>query len=1305
MATVLLAAAGSAIGGSIGSSLLGVGAAALGRAAGAVVGSIIDQKVLGGGAKALETGRAQSLHLQTSTEGAAIPQVFGRMRVAGQVVWSTRFDEHVRTTRQGGKGGTGGQEVREYSYTISLAIALCEGPIDRIGRIWADGKPYTPPSGVMRIYTGGEQQSADPKIEAVEGAGKAPPYRGIAYVVFEDLPVGAFGNRIPQFNFEVIRSPQGDLPVDAEERGKPLPELIQGVALSPGSGEFALETEPFQNVYPAGGIRYANVNNAEGRPDMLVALDQLQADLPQCRKVSLIVSWFGSDLRAAYCNVEPRAEARDRVNSPRPWSVAGLTTADAPLVSQNDGGRPNFGGTPSDESVVKAIRELQGRGLEVMVYPFLLMDIPAGNALPDPYGGAEQARFPWRGRITLEAAPGIAGSTDKTTAATSEVAAFFGTAKASDFSIVGESVVYSGPAEWSWRRCVLHMAALAKAAGGVESFCIGSEFRGLTTIRDGLSSYPAVDELVALTDEVRQLLPGAKLTYAADWSEYFGHQPADGSGDVMFHMDPLWAHSAIDFVGIDDYTPLSDWRHSSAHLDRVSGAPSVYSLPYLQSNVEGGEYYDWYYASGLDRDAQQRSVISDGAFGEDWVFRPKDIRGWWSNAHHHRIGGVRQAAPTAWVPGMKPVRLTETGCPALDLGANQPNVFFDGRSSESALPYHSLGARDDEMQRRFLQAKLGYWALQANNPVSSGYGGPMIDGVYVWTWDSRPWPDFPLRESVWADGPSHRLGHWITGRVAASSLAEVVAEICQRSGLTNIDVSGLYGAVEGYLIDRTQTAREALQPLMLAYGFDAVESAGRIVFRMRGGGDVRQLDEALLVAEDETGPVERVRESGGAEAGAVRLTYVESEADYRRAAAESALPNNETTQVAETSLPLALASSKASGLAERWLAETARARDRARFALPPSMLFLEPGDTVAFPRDGRLETYRLESVVEAGAREAEAVRVELALYRPTVQADRALETDMNPPMGPLDVVLLDLPLANGSEIDHQPWLAVTAEPWAGPVAVWRSASGSYDLIRTVRQPALMGTLLDPLPAEEPGRWHRIGVRISIVAGALNSRERLEVLNGENRLAMELPGGDWEMMQFQGAVLTAPDEITVSTLLRGQRGTDVLVADPLPAGARIVVLDSAVVPVPLRAEEVGLARNYRIGPARFDHAHPSYVQLTHAAGGVGLRPFAPAHLRANQALEGTDVSWTRTTRVGGDSWIGIDVPLGEERERYRVRIFAGGTVLRSAQVDEPKFLYDEAMKAADGASGEIEIRVAQISALYGYGSERVITSNV
>jgi hypothetical protein len=174
--------------------------------------------------------------------------------------------------------------------------------------------------------------------------------------------------------------------------------------------------------------------------------------------------------------------------------------------------------------------------------------------------------------------------------------------------------------------------------------------------------------------------------------------------------------------------------------------------------------------------------------GTDWVFRPKDIRNWWSNAHQNRRGGNPLLQPTEWVPGSKPIRFTELGCPAVDRGTNQPNVFYDPKSAESALPHFSRGWQDEAIQRRYIEAMLGYWDDAANNPTSSVYAAPMIDmnEAAVWTWDARPYPDFPAREDVWADAPNWRLGHWLNGRLGLWGWARWCGNFAGARGLRTI---------------------------------------------------------------------------------------------------------------------------------------------------------------------------------------------------------------------------------------------------------------------------------------------------------------------------------------------------------------------------------------------------------------------------------------------------------------------------------------------------------------------------------------
>jgi hypothetical protein len=321
-----------------------------------------------------------------------------------------------RSGTQGGKGvgmGGGGKTVTTtYSYFANLAIGLCEGPVAYVGRVWADGRELDLTTLTMRLHEGHENQPADPLIVAKEGAANAPGYRGLAYVVFERLPLADFGNRVPQFAFEVIR------PVDG------LNKMIRAVCLIPGASEFGYDDTPVMRVLGLGKTEPENRHQMQRIGDVDASLDAMQALLPNLKRVSLVVSWFGNDLRAGSCTITPRVDVNNKSTDGAEWSVADLTREDAQPVSQVNGS-PAYGGTPSDASVIRLIRNLRKRGLEVVLYPFVMMDVEIGNTLPDPYGGTGQAPYPWRGRITCHPAPGIEGSPDGTSGALAQVNSWF----------------------------------------------------------------------------------------------------------------------------------------------------------------------------------------------------------------------------------------------------------------------------------------------------------------------------------------------------------------------------------------------------------------------------------------------------------------------------------------------------------------------------------------------------------------------------------------------------------------------------------------------------------------------------------------------------------------------------------------------------------------------------------------------------------------------------------------------------------------------------------------------------------------
>jgi len=1229
MATILLQAAGAALGG-----VFGPVGAILGRAAGGLAGSYVDRALINGG-RTISGARLGTARIPGADEGTAISRVYGTARIGGTLIWATRFEEEVRRERSGGKAS--GPKIETFRYYANIAIGLCEGEIARVRRVWADGRELDLTGIEMRVYRGSEEQLPDPLLEAKQGIGNAPAYRGLAYVVFERLPLDPFGNRIPLLQFEVLR------PVGALER------QIRAVTVIPGATEHGYATVQVTEKTGEGSARIMNRHTLTSETDWQASLDELTALCPNLERVALVIAWFGTDLRARHCRILPGVEVTNRDEESAAWAVAGLGRAEAHLVSRHDGG-PAYGGTPSDASVRQAIADLKARGLKVYLYPFLMMDIRPGNGLPDPYGGPEQASYPWRGRITCSPAPGLAGTADKTVAARAQVTAF---ASGAD----------------GYRRMVMHYAGLASDAGGVDGFLIGSELRGLTQLRDNNGSFPFVEQLVELATDVRAIAGGhTKLTYGADWSEYFGYHPQDGSGDVFFHLDPLWASPAIDAVGIDNYMPLADWRDGDLTQANPDGFRVADDAGAMQGQITAGEGFNWFYASAADRMARVRTPITDGGAGKPWVFRYKDIGAWWSNPHYNRIAGSEVAQPTAWQPGMKPIWFTELGCPAVDKGANQPNVFVDPKSTESAAPYFSSRARSDAMQRRFLEAHHRHWSEEVSSPVD-------LDHVFLWTWDARPYPAFPAEIFAWSDGGNWRAGHWLNGRLGATTLADAIAAILLDHGFTDFDVSEVSGDLVGYVQAEVTSARALLAPLLEVFRIDAIEEAGRLRFRSRGAASLapRSL-EVLADLEDEA----VWRETRGHDsdfAAEVVISSYNPALDYEQASARSRRTRTQSKRLLSYDLPAVLAQETAVAAAEAAVREQWVSRRVLNFSLSPAEIGLQPGDPIQLPEVGG--TFLVSSVEEGPVRRIEA-RQHLS------SASSAPVAEVPGPVGggaasdafvPV-LHLMDLPRFASGAGESFARAAAMARPWQRIVLSSSMTTESYVARASLDRPARIGRLTAPLGAGAVcGRFDRsVSVELELFFGGLSSAAAQAVLGGENRLAVRADNGVWEILSFVHAAEVSPNRWRLTTLLRGLAGTEDAMAAGASTGAPVVLLDEAVVPLGLTAEDRGRSMNWlaegtvapgnRVGPVTF-------------MGGLRAEtPLAPVHLRGRRLTDGLSLSWIRRGRIEPDDWNAAEIMLDEPEERYRVEILHGSEVKRAAEVTAPQFLYPEADELED-----------------------------
>ncbi len=228
------------------------------------------------------------------------------------------------------------------------------------------------------------------------------------------------------------------------------------------------------------------------------------------------------------------------------------------------------------------------------------------------------------------------------------------------------------------------------------------------------------------------------------------------------------------------------------------------------------------------------------------------------------------------------------------------------------------------------------------------------------------------------------------------------------------------------------------------------------------------------------------------------------------------------------------------------------------------------------------------------------------------------------------------------------------------------------------------------------------VDVVLYAGELQSRPLAQVLNGANTALMQAPDGAWEVFQFLEAEEIGLNHWRLQRLLRGQLGTERAALVEKPQGTPFILLDAAVRAAGLTGSELGLELNWRAGTAgkAFSEA---FFDTRSAIGGLrALKPLSPVHLKYELQPNGALVfHWIRRGRVDADSWLGEDIPLGEERELYRVEVWQKGQLLHSDQVASPVWTYAGAERLAEAGIGSFALHVAMVGAKTGPGDVAIL----
>lgn len=1256
-----------------------------------------------------ETGKLDNVTISSAAEGEPIPRIYGTSVSNGQIIWATKFTEHTKTTTtdssSGKGGGGGGATTTTYWYTVSFAVAFCEGDeYTTLGRIWLDNKEVNVDltgAESFEFHSGAETQLVSSIISSVEGVENTPAFKGTCYLVFENLPLTDYGNRIPsvkaEINKPIISASDSDMC-----------NAIKAVTLMPASGEAAYGTQAYYKEI-GGYTEGLNTHTIDGTPDAVASIDDMVKRLPNLESVALIVAWFGNDLRAGHCTIRPKIEDRHEL-TPNVWTVSTYTKDTAELVSTDDEGNLNYGGTPSDTTVKEVIAYLKTKGLKVIFYPFVMMDITENNTLPNPYSDADtsgeltetgQSAFPWRGRITCSPAPGYAGTVDGTAEAATQISAYF----------------------TEYAAMVEHYATLCVEAGGVDGFIIASEMIGLTQVRSSLGVYPAVSNTDTGSESLRTIAAtvksivndtanGCLVGYACDWSEQV-HSHADG---FWFNLDPLWADSNIDFIGIDNYLPTSDWREGRFHEDFDSSGPiTLFNTDYFNSQIEGGdygdqgEYYAYYYANIADRDNQIRTSITDNDYNKPWIHRRKDFRNWWSNYHYNRPGWIEETGHTDWIPESKPIWFTEFGCPAVDKGTNQPNVFYDPKSSESAFPYYSNGSRDDSVPRFYIESLLSYW--DNYSPTNTAVG-KMIDpsNMYAWTWDARPYPYFPNYSWVWSDYANYTYGHWLNGRVTNVTLSNLVGQLCSEAGLSTnqYDTTELLGPdtiILGFCIDNVSTIRDSLEKLAAAYFFDAIESDGKIKFRLKhrvGYQDVE--DEDIVVSSNDPVGLELTRTQNSEAPSNVTVSYYNFDKDYEVSTVSSITNIGNGTSTAQVDLPITMDSATALAIATAMVQQANFSKEEGIIQLPFRYIHLDSGDGFNINLDNR--TIKCQATkISIG----DKISVDFMSFSSYVfllkkgTSDVVLSKD-NYVYGIINLVFMNIPSFSLEEPNiGAPRIAALSDPWPGSVNVYKETGLlEYTLINTHSYKNKIGVLYYDFYSGPTGVWDDGNeLWIELYYGALVSASSdVTLLNSPIAIAIENVDGECELVQFVNMEFKGSGIYKLTRLLRGQLGTNYAMRDAVAAGANIVVINNDVTPLNISDSSYSTESTYLYGPGPYNYTHDSYTTQAFTGNKAGLKPYSPCGFCIDRQADTTWLlSWKRRTRFNGDSWEQTEVPLNEEFEQYRLKVYEGETLISTHIINDAQYLSYDWSTYNTSEPSLLKIVLQQYGSDYGdYGSE-------
>jgi hypothetical protein len=440
---------------------------------------------------------------------------------------------------------------------------------------------------------------------------------------------------------------------------------------------------------------------------------------------------------------------------------------------------------------------------------------------------------------------------------------------------------------------------------------------------------------------------------------------------------------------------------------------------------------------------------------------------------------------------------------------------------------------------------------------------------------------------------------------ACVSLADIIEDLCDRAGLTEVDVSDIDSCLYGYTANTRpgMTARDAITPLRTYGLFDVAESingSGQPVLKFieRGGASAETLSTDDLRAHEGQGEapsaveVTRIQEKDMPRR--VVVHYLDIDRDHEPGEQSASRITTEAEKEIHVELPITMSAESAAQLADIYLTEAYVGRNTYRFSLDNSHLEREPADCVVLPVEDETERVRITAIgyTIGGLLRCEAVRDDQEIYTSTAAAvpHEGGGSEGNAPgllVCPSRSVFLDLPRLRPEHTDAGFYAAVygTCDSWEC-AAIYRSPDdgATFGRIATTSFQAIVGEIeaFDGAPtnaSESPGSGtadydtdNTITVRLDS-PGTLSSITDAQINAGYNAAAIGVDGR-WLIIQFKTVDPQTDGSYVLSDLLWGLNDTDENMGTT-EVGDTFVLLNDSLLRISETAANIDVERQYKV----------------------------------------------------------------------------------------------------------------------------------